>query len=134
MKDNKAKIAAAEQGKVIDGTVYTIIFEVSSGQYKGRLFFMGLNLAHTSAQTVDIANRELGGIVRSCGKSTLKDDDLDDLIDDELVVTVAVVPATAQYPASNKIKSSKPLKGVAKPTPSAAENPKKKWNKRNSRR
>lgn len=125
-KDNKAKVAAAERGDNIPGSVYTITFEITSGEYKGRLLFMGLNLEHTSAQTTDIAFRELASLTKACGKVQLKDNDLDDLIGCELLASVGVVPATAQYPASNKVKSCKPLKNVAVPSapPKKKSNPK----------
>ena len=113
-KDNKAKVAAAERGDNIPGSVYTITFEITSGEYKGRLLFMGLNLEHTSAQTTDIAFRELASLTKACG------------IGCELLASVGVVPATAQYPASNKVKSCKALKNVAVPSapPKKKSNPK----------
>lgn len=111
-KDNKAKVAAASQGEKIEGSVYTITFEVTSGKFKSRLLFVGLNLEHTSKQTVEIAYKELKAIAVACGKKVVND--LDELNGLELMGTVKVVAATSQYPASNKITKYSSLKGAAK--------------------
>lgn len=121
VKDNKAKIAAAKEGKTIPGSVYTISFEITEGQYKGRILFTGLNLEHTSEQTVDLAYRELTSITKACGKTTVLD--LDELNGCDLTVTVKVVEATPKYPASNKISKYEPLKGAAKPNAGKSSGP-----------
>lgn len=118
-KDNKARTAALKEGNDIPGSVYTVVFEVLAGEHKGRLLFTAMNLEHTSDQTVKIAEQELTSIIKACGKTIISD--LDELIGCELSVDVTVEPATAQYPAKNRIKKYESIKGVARP-----ENPAKK--------
>lgn len=114
VKDNKARVAALKEGNDIPGKVTTLVFEVQEGEFKGRLLFDGMNLEHTSDQSVEIAFKELNSIKKACGI----DGDLnetEELHGKELIMSVKEVPATAQYPASNEATGYHSLKGVKKP-------------------
>lgn len=131
LKDTKAKIDAKKKGQEIKGSVLGFSFEVVSGEYKGRLLFTNLNIENENAQTVEIAEKELTSIAIACGKKIF--DDTDELNGREMLVTVKIEPATAQYPAKNKITKYEPAKGVAVPGRSSgagADPAKKKKKKR----
>lgn len=102
------------------GFVYKFIFEVMEGDHKGRLVFANLNLEHESPQTVEMAEKELGAIVKACGMVTI--DDTEELHGEELMATVAFKKGNANHSDSNVIRKYFPCKDVARPPkPSATK-------------
>ena len=114
VKDNKARIAALKEGNDIPGKVYTFPLQVTEGEGKGSFVFVGLNLEHTSAQTVDIAYSHLNSMAKAAGVESFED--TDDLTGKEILIDVKIVAATSSYPEKNEVKQYHSLKGVAKPS------------------
>ena len=96
------------------GDCFKFVFEVLDGKYKGRLLFANLNLVHENPAAVEMAEKELGSMVRAVGKVTI--DDTDDLVGCQLTVSVTVKKATSKYPEGNEIAMYKPLDGAAQPS------------------
>jgi hypothetical protein len=106
------------------GSFLKMVFEVASGEYKGRLLFTNMNLIHPNKQAVEIAEKEFAAICRAAGKITVEDSE--ELHGKELNVKVVIKPATANYPAGNECKNYSEVEGLAKPSASSfASEPKK---------
>lgn len=92
---------------------YKLTWEITQGEYKGRLIFGGLNLEHDDEKTVERAYDELATIYDAYGKVSV--DDLDDL-KGEIILKIGLGKASPEYPANNVVKDYLPMKGVKKPT------------------
>lgn len=112
----QAKIKESEmvKNKKETGSYLKLTFEVTAGDYRGRLLWSNLNLDHPSEQAVEIAQKELATICRAVGKSAI--DDSNELHGIDMLVKVTVKAANPNYPASNVIRNYKPLPGLARPT------------------
>jgi len=127
LKDTKAKIEAKEKGKKIKGKRLSFQFEVTEGKYKGRILFTNLNIENDNEDTVRMADEEFTSILLACGKRSVED--TDELNGIELVMSVRIKPASAQYAAQNVSTGYAPLAGSAKP--SSGKDKKKKKKKAN---
>jgi len=75
---------------------------ISPKKYQGRLLWTQLNIINKNTQAVEIAQKELATICRACGIPSVQDSQQLHGIPCKLKVDVK--PATAQWPASNRIK------------------------------
>lgn len=83
----------------------TCTFEIDEAYHpelKGRKVWHQLNLWHESAETVEIANRELSAIARSVGKITFDDSEV--LHNIPLAVKVGIKAASGTFEAKNVCK------------------------------
>lgn len=112
------------QGKIIEselkrnssdtGNFLKLVFQITDGKYSGRRLFSNLNLIHPNEKAVEIAQKEMAAICRACGKITVSDSE--ELHGIDMMLKVAIRPATAKFPASNEIKNYKQLDGAAIPS------------------
>jgi hypothetical protein len=93
---------------------YSVIWEITQGEYKGRQIFVNLNLEHEKENVREMAEGEMLSIADACG--VVDFDDLDDLKGIECTIKVGLKKGDANYPDSNKIRSYASLKGAKKPS------------------
>jgi len=96
------------------GSYLKLTFEITEGEFKGRKLWNNLNLDHTTAEAVEIAERTLATIMKACGKVAIEDSD--ELHGIEMTLRVVKKVATPNYPESNEIKNYYILDGVASPS------------------
>jgi hypothetical protein len=97
--------------KAKTGHYLNLSIKIVEGKHKGKLLFAVLNLDNPSQVAVEIANKELNSICQACEKSGVEESE--ELHGIPMELTVALVPATAQRPASNDIKFyATPKEGV----------------------
>jgi len=96
MKANKAKT----------GHFLLLIHTIIEGKHKGSSIFVRLNLDNPNPKAVEIANKELNSICQACEQEGVEDSE--DLHGIPMCIKVAVVPASANWPASNDIKKWSP--------------------------
>ncbi len=83
------------------GEYLKLTFKVVQGEYTGRYIWLNLNLINQSAQTVEIAERELSAICHAV--DVLAPEDTVELHGIPMGAKVKVTPAKGQYEASNSI-------------------------------
>ena len=94
------KKADFKQTKAKTGHYLNCQFVVAEGVKKGSSFFVNLNLDNPNPVAVDIANKELNSI---CDALDLTDvEDSDEILGQELGVTLKITPGDASYPPSNE--------------------------------
>jgi hypothetical protein len=104
-KDTKAKT-----GKML---VYKM--KIMDGQYAGKFLFENLNLINPNPVAVEIANKTNNSICKACGCYNVEDsEELHGIL---FGITVKVEPASANYPANNKITKYFSLQDEAEGTP-----------------
>ena len=81
---------------------------VISADGKGRKIFDNLNLENPNPTAVEIAQRQLAGLVRACGKVQIKDSS--ELHNIPVIANVAIRPGTNGYDDSNDVKFYKKLR------------------------
>ena len=99
--------------------MYTLVWEIAAGVFKGQKIFDNLNLEHEVDKTREYAEERLLSVQEACGVTRC--DDLDDLKGFEINIKVSVTEANAKYAASNGIRDYSSLKGVKKPAAGAAK-------------
>ena len=122
----QAQINAADlkPTKAGDGQYLSIRFDILGPTYQGRVVFGNVNLKNASAQAEEIGRRQLGEILRSIGKSVIRDSD--ELIGGQLQIKVGVQhDKNGQYEDRNDTKGYKALDGTTfleagGPAPAAA--------------
>ncbi len=92
------------------GNYLQLDFEITEGDYKGRMFFARLNLDNPNQTAVEIANRELSSICHAVG--VLKVRDSSQLHYKRMIVRLDVEKSEG-YEASNVVKAYKPIDGQA---------------------
>ena len=115
----QAQINAADlkQTKSGDGQYLSIRFDIIAPTHQGRVVFGNVNLKNASAQAEEIGRRQLGEILRSIGKSVIRDSD--ELIGGQLQIKVGVQhDKNGQYEDRNDIKGYKALEAGG-PAPAA---------------
>jgi hypothetical protein len=93
--------------KAGDGRYLHLELSIVDGPSKGRKIFDNLNLENKNPTAVDIAQRQLAGLVRACGK--VKISDSAELHNIPVSATLAVRKGTNGYEDSNDVKSYGPL-------------------------
>lgn len=88
--------------KAKTGHYLALQLKIVEGDHKGKLLFEILNLDNPNPVAVEIANKTLNSICQACEKSGVEDSE--ELHGIPMELTVVLVPATAQRPASNDIK------------------------------
>lgn len=120
---NSADLKPTKSG---DGQYLSIRFDIIAPTHQGRVVFGNVNLKNASAQAEEIGRRQLGEILRSIGKSVIRDSD--ELIGGQLQIKVGVQhDKNGQYEDRNDIKGYKALDGTTfletgGPAPAAASN------------
>lgn len=73
--DYLAAVSASEWKTTNDGEgrYLSLTFEVLEGDYRGRLFWLNLNLKNKNPKAVQIANNDLAAICLAVGKPKLRD-------------------------------------------------------------
>lgn len=90
-----------------NGKYLHLELSVVSEEGKGRKVFDNLNLENPNPQAVEIAQRQLAGLVRACGK--IKIEDSSELHNIPVMANLSVRPASGGYDASNDVKYYKML-------------------------
>lgn len=90
-----------------DGKYLHLELSVLDGAGKGRKIFDNLNLDNPNPTAVEIAQRQLAGLVRACGKVQIKDSS--ELHNIPVMANIAVRPGTNGYDDSNDVKYYKKL-------------------------
>ena len=90
-----------------NGRYLHLELQVVGEQGKGRKVFDNLNLENPNPQAVEIAQRQLAGLVRACGK--IKIADSSELHNIPVMANLSVRPASNGYDASNDVKYYKML-------------------------
>lgn len=75
--DYPSQITVSEWKDTDNGRMLSLTWEVLSGEFKGRRFFVNLNLENSSDQAEDMAAREFSSIHEACGKSKTVEDSED---------------------------------------------------------
>jgi len=96
-----------------DGVITALRFELTKGEFKGRLLFVNLNLDNPSDEAVKRANKELATMTRAMGLGEVTDSD--QLHDIEVEGKVVPVAAKNGYPAGNGIANYRKVVGSKKP-------------------
>ena len=97
--------------KAGDGQYLSIRFDIIAPTHQGRVVFGNVNLKNASAQAEEIGRRQLGEILRSIGKSVIRDSD--ELIGGQLQIKVGIQhDKNGQYEDRNDIKGYKALDGT----------------------
>ena len=94
---------------------------VVDGPGKGRKIFDNLNLENPNAATVEIAQRQLAGLVQACGK--VKITDSSELHNKPVIANLKVRPASNGYDASNDVRFYKKIPDAVY-TPASSGTPK----------
>jgi hypothetical protein len=118
--DYVARITDSEMKATSDnrGQYLSLTHEILDGPYKGRFIWARLNLDNPSAQTVEIAQRQIAQICHAIGISTVPQDSMQ-LHNKPMVIRVEFQPAgpdrkgRMRQKDSNEIKSWKKLDGPA---------------------
>ena len=120
---NSADLKLTKSG---DGQYLSIRFDILGPSHQGRVTWGNVNLKNASAQAEEIGRRQLGEILRSIGKSVIRDSD--ELIGGQLQIKVGIQhDKNGQYEDRNDIKGYKALDGTTfveagGPAPAAASN------------
>ena len=105
---NSADLKPTKSG---DGQYLSIRFDILGPSHQGRVTWGNVNLKNASAQAEEIGRRQLGEILRSIGKSVIRDSD--ELIGGQLQIKVGVQhDKNGQYEDRNDIKGYKALDGM----------------------
>ena len=105
---NGADLKATKSG---DGQYLSVRFDILGPSHQGRVTWGNVNLKNASAQAEEIGRRQLGEILRSIGKSVIRDSD--ELIGGQLQIKVGVQhDKNGQYEDRNDIKGYKALDGT----------------------
>ena len=104
MKGSELKVTKDKTGQYLECK-----FEVIQGDYKGRFIWSRLNLKNRNPVAVEIAQKELATICRSCGKGVIQDSQ--ELHGIPLQVKVKIKPETDSYPAGNETVGYKAIGG-----------------------
>lgn len=91
------------------GQYLKLKMEVMDGKFKGRTLFRNLNLVNSSAQAVEIAQKELASICKAVGLVTIQDSG--ELHDKPMQAKVVVKPGDANYGPKNEVKNYKAYEG-----------------------
>lgn len=116
--DYVAAISASEvkESKANASNRYlSLKFQVMEGEFSGRTFFTNINLWHSGAQTVEIAQRELNSICHAVGK--LRVNDSSELHGVPMRVKLTVEKSD-QFGDQNRVKGYKPLNDAPGAAPS----------------
>ena len=100
-----------KETKAKTGHYLSVHHKIIDGKFAGRLIFSNLNLDNPNTVAVEIAHKELNSICKAVNKQGVADSD--ELLELPMTISVAIEPASAQYPASNKITAYKPAVGAA---------------------
>ena len=120
---NSADLKLTKSG---DGQYLSVRFDIIGPTHQGRVTWGNVNLKNASAQAEEIGRRQLGEILRSIGKSVIRDSD--ELIGGQLQIKVGIQhDKNGQYEDRNDIKGYKALDGTTfleagAPAPAAASN------------
>jgi len=82
-----------------DGQYIKLKFKIMEGEFKGRFIWTNLNLINPNPVAVEIAQKELATLCRSCGKAVIKD--TQELHGVPILMKVKIVPAKGDFPANN---------------------------------
>ena len=88
--------------KAGDGKRLNLQFVVLEGKHKGRVVFVGLNVANPNPQAVEISMKELNSICQACEVSNVEDSE--ELHQIPMGIKVTVTAGSEQYPPRNEIK------------------------------
>ena len=91
---------------------------------QGKKVFTNINIVNDNPTAVEIGEKELATLSRACGVSNL--DDTEELHGIEIMVKIAIQPASSQYAASNVIKGYSPVEGLANPNAAKSDKNEKK--------
>jgi hypothetical protein len=105
-----------------NGRYLHLELSVVGEQGKGRKIFDNLNLENPNSTAVEIAQRQLAGLVRACGKVKIADSS--ELHNIPVLANVAVRAASNGYDASNDVKFYKTLPKASVVLPSSSGTPK----------
>ena len=113
---NSADLKPTKSG---DGQYLSIRLDILGPSHQGRVTWGNVNLKNASAQAEEIGRRQLGEILRSIGKSVIRDSD--ELIGGQLQIKVGIQhDKNGQYEDRNDIKGYKALDEAGGPAPAAA--------------
>lgn len=99
--------------KAGDGKRLVMQAKVMSGDYKGRLLFIGLNIINPNPTAVEMAHKELKSITDAVGKGNSEITDSQMLHAIPFMVDVVIKPATDSWPEQNQIKKYYEVEGGA---------------------
>lgn len=126
-----AMITESEMKETNDGTgrYLKLKFQISDGEYSGRILFANLNIQNRNEKAVEIALRDLSAICHAVNKLNIQNSE--ELHDLPMVVKVKIRPARVdkatgnEYPASNEIKAFKKIGSSVenKPPSTTQKNP-----------
>jgi len=86
-----------------DGSYIKVKFEVTKGEYSGRLLWQNFNINNPSEKAQRIGRQQLVSWATACGKPDA--DDTDKLLDKPFRAAVSIEKGTGGYSDSNKIKA-----------------------------
>jgi len=86
-----------------DGSYIKVKFEVTEGEYAGRLVWNNFNINNPSEKAQNIGRQQLVAWATACGKPDA--DDTDKLIEKPFMCTLAIEKGTGSYADSNRIKA-----------------------------
>jgi hypothetical protein len=87
--------------KAGNGHYLKITFKVIEGEYVNRFIWLNLNLDNPNPKAVEIAQRELSGLCRACGKMSIEDSE--ELHGEIVSGQVKIKPGTDGYSPSNTV-------------------------------
>lgn len=116
----KALDAEEKQTAAGTGSYIKVKFEVTKGEYAGRLLWQNFNVNNPSEKAQRIGRQQLVAWATACGKADA--DDTDKLLEKPFRAAVAIEKGTGGYKDSNKIKAF--LFDQAEAAPKAAAAPK----------
>ena len=97
------------------GQMIVLELDIQEGEHSGRKLFERLNIKNDNPKTVDIAFRALGEIVKSVGKTTIKD--TEELHNKRIYVEVRVEPAKPYVDREGKEQTGSPQNSIKKYLP-----------------
>jgi len=101
IKKSEMKPTKSNKDGENDNEYLQLDFHILSGDYKGKVIFVRLNLVNENAVAVDIANKELATICRACEISDPEDSE--ELHGIAMTVEVAIEPGNGDRADQNKI-------------------------------
>ena len=109
--------------KAGDGKRLNLQFVVLDGKHKGRVIFVGLNIANPNPQAVGISMKELNSICQACGVSNVEESE--ELHQIPMGIRVGVTAGSEQYPPRNEIKAYSEISSKSSKKPKKEKEEKK---------
>ena len=99
----KALEAEEKETSKRDGSYIKVKYEVTKGEYAGRLLWQNFNINNPSEKAQRIGRQQLVAWATACGKPDA--DDTDKLLDKPFRASVSIEKGTGGYKDSNRIKA-----------------------------